>query len=326
MSSSDEQRPLAPRTGDATRVAVSPGRPIGKIDRNIFGGFIEHIGRCIYGGVFDEGSNLSDRRGFRQDVLQLLRELRMGVVRWPGGNFVSNYFWTDGIGPRDSRPRRAEVAWHAEESNRFGTDDFLVYCTELGVTPYICLNMGTGTLPEALAWVEYCNSAARTYWADRRRDNGHPEPYNVPYWGLGNEIYGDWQVGQMSADEYVGTASRWAKALRRLDPDIKLVSCGLNGWDEWDRVVIDGLASLVDLHSLHLYTGSDDYWTDVLSPYQSERAIIYTSTLLRRAAYLQRLPRAPKIAYDEWNVWYRTDDGQLEEEYDFPTRWRWPHT
>ena len=273
-----------------SRVTVDPGRSLGQLDRNVFGGFVEHLGRCIYGGLYEEGSSLSDASGFRRDVLELL-QLHLGVLRWPGGNFVSNYHWADGIGQREQRPRRVELAWGAEEANRFGTDEFLQYCAELGVAPYICLNMGTGDSPEALAWVEYCNSATHSYWADRRRENGHAEPYGVPYWGLGNEMYGEWQVGQLSAEEYVRTAVRWARALRRLDPDIKLVSCGLNGWDDWDRVVIDGLAPLVDFHSLHMYTGSDDYWSNVLSPYQAERGVRCTSALLQRAAYVQGLTR-----------------------------------
>ena len=301
-----------------TRIVVDPARPIGTVDRNIFGGFVEHLGRCIYGGLYDEGSPLADARGFRTDVLRLLGDLRMGALRWPGGNFVSNYHWADGIGPKDGLPRRPELAWGAEESNRFGTDEFLAYCAELGTEPYLCLNMGTGTLEEALAWVEYCNGAGQTAWAQRRRANGHAEPYRVRYWGLGNEMYGDWQVGAMSAGEYVRTATRWARAIRRLDPGARLVSCGMTGWDDWDRVVIDGLAALVDYHSLHLYTGSDDYWTNVLQPHQAERAIRCTRALIERAAYLQRIARPPRIAYDEWNVWFRTGDGALDERYTFP--------
>jgi alpha-N-arabinofuranosidase len=302
-----------------TSIAVDPARPLGTLDRNVFGGFVEHLGRCVYGGLYDEGSPLADARGFRKDVLGLLRELRPGVLRWPGGNFVSNYHWADGIGPKDARPRRPELAWGGEESNRFGTDEFLAYCAELGTAPYICLNMGTGTLEEALAWVEYCNGAGDTAWAGRRRDNGRAEPYGVRYWGLGNEMYGEWQVGALSAEEYVRTATRWARAIKMLDPEAVLVSCGLNGWSEWDRVVIDGMAGLADLHSVHIYTGSDDYWTNVLQPHQAERAIRTTRTLIERAAYHQRIAKPPRIAYDEWNVWFRNhDDGALEERYTFP--------
>jgi alpha-N-arabinofuranosidase len=300
-----------------TRIAVDPARQIGSLDRNVFGGFVEHLGRCIYGGLYAEGSPRADARGFRGDVLGLLRELRMGVLRWPGGNFVSNYHWADGIGPKDSRPRRPELAWGGVESNRFGTDEFLQYCAELGTEPYICLNMGTGTLEEALAWVEYCNSAGDTAWARRRIENGRQAPYGVRYWGLGNEMYGDWQVGAVSAEEYVRTATRWARAIKMLDPDAMLVSCGMNGWDDWDRVVIDGMAALVDYHSLHLYTGSDDYWTNVLQPHQAERAIRCARALIERAAYVKKIARPPRLAYDEWNVWFRTDDGTLEERYTF---------
>jgi len=301
-----------------TRVTVDPARSLGNVDRNVFGGFVEHLGRCIYGGLYEEGSPLSDDRGFRKDVLEVLRGLRMGVLRWPGGNFVSNYHWTDGIGPKDSRPRRSELAWGGLETNRFGTDEFLAYCAEVGTDPYICLNMGTGTLEEALAWVEYCNGVGDTEWVRRRAESGHPEPYRVRYWALGNEMYGDWQVGALSAEEYVHTATRWARAIRMIDPRAKLVSCGMNGWNDWDRVVIDELAALVDYHALHIYTGSGDYWTDVLQPHQAERAIQITRALLERAAYTKRLPAAPRIAYDEWNVWFRTEDGLLEERYTFP--------
>jgi alpha-N-arabinofuranosidase len=298
-----------------SRIAITTGRSLGTIDRKVFGGFVEHLGHCVYGGLYEEGSPLSDERGFRKDVLGLLRDLRLGVLRWPGGNFVSNYHWEDGIGPKDARPRRPELAWGGEEPNRFGTDEFLAYCAELGTEPYCCLNMGTGTLTEALAWVEYCNSARNTYWAGRRRENGRDEPYRVRYWALGNEMYGEWQVGQLSAEEYVRESTRWARAIRMLDPEAKLIGCGETGWTEWDRVVIDGLAGLVDYHSVHLYTGSADYWANVLAPHQAERAIASAGALLDRAAYLRGLAGPAAIAYDEWNVWYRTMTVDLAERY-----------
>ncbi|MGD0808609.1 MAG: alpha-L-arabinofuranosidase C-terminal domain-containing protein [Acidimicrobiales bacterium] len=298
-----------------TRVTADPGRTIGQVNRNIFGGFIEHLGRCIYGGLYEEGSALSDHQGFRLDTLALLKELQVSVLRWPGGNFVSNYHWEDGIGPKDNRPTRSDLAWGGVEPNRFGTDEFMAYCAALGTEPYICLNMGTGTLKEALAWIEYCNSERATYWAEQRRTNGRNEPYRVTWWALGNEMWGEGQVGAMSATEYVREATRWARAIKMLDPQAKLVSCGWNGWDDWDREVIDGMADLVDLHSLHIYTGSDDYWTNVLQVHQAERAIACTRSLIERAAYVHKLERWPRIAYDEWNVWYRTSDGTLEERY-----------
>jgi alpha-N-arabinofuranosidase len=297
------------------RIDIDVDRPIGSVDPRIFGGFIEHLGRCIYGGIFDEGSALADEQGFRTDVLGAVRDLRPPHVRWPGGNFVSGYHWVDGIGPRAQRPRRPELAWHSEESNRFGTDEFMAWCQEVGTAPVICLNMGTGTMDEALAWVEYCNGDGNTYWANRRRANGHTAPYNVRYWGLGNEVYGDWQIGQRSAEDYVATARQWAKAIKLLDPTIALVSCGQTGVDDWDRIVIDGLAPLVDFHSIHLYTGSDDYWSDVLAPHYMELTLDVVGALIQRARHLQGIEHEISVAYDEWNVWYRTNDGQLEEQY-----------
>lgn len=298
-----------------TRIKIDPDRVLGTVDPRIFGGFIEHLGRCIYGGVFDEGSALADENGFRRDVLDAAKRLRMPLLRWPGGNFVSGYHWTDGVGPRAGRPRRMNLAWSAEESNTFGTDEFMAYCERLGTEPYLCLNMGTGTLDEALAWVEYCNGTGDTHWANLRREHGHEAPYNVRYWGLGNEMYGDWQLGRLKAEEYVATAQRWAMALRQIDPDLVLVSCGENGWGEWDRIVIDGLVRHVDLHSIHIYTGSADHVRNVLSPHQAERSILACQAMIDRARYVQRGTRDVRVAYDEWNVWYRNHDDQLAEVY-----------
>jgi alpha-N-arabinofuranosidase len=167
------------------------------------------------------------------------------VVRYPGGNFVSTYHWLDAVGPKDKRPRRPELAWLGEESNQFGTDEFIEWCEAMGCEPYLCLNMGTGTLDEALAWVEYCNSDKNTYYANLRRQNGREKPYNVKYWSLGNEVWGPWQVGQMSAEDYTKTAFQWAKALKLLDPSIKLIACGRTGYDSWDYVVSQGLIQFI---------------------------------------------------------------------------------
>jgi alpha-N-arabinofuranosidase len=298
-------------------ITIDPDRVIASVDRRILGGFCEHLGRCIYGGVYDEGSPLADERGFRKDVLDAVRRLRPPVLRWPGGNFVSGYHWTDGIGPRDRRPRRIDLAWHAEESNRFGTDEFMALCAEVGAEPYLCLNMGTGSIDEAQAWVEYCNGSGNTEWAERRRANGHEEPYRVRYWGLGNEMYGAWQIGQKSAQDYVTQARQWAKVVSWTDPSIELVSCGQNGWSDWDEEVVRGLAEHVRWHSIHLYTGSPDYWSNVLAPHQAERAIRITGALLEKARHQLRLDHRVHVAYDEWNVWFREQDGAtgLEERY-----------
>ena len=157
-----------------TRIGIDLARRIGTVDRRIFGNFIEHLGRCIYGGIYEEGSPLSDARGFRTDVLEAVRSLRVPLLRWPGGNFVSGYHWLDGVGPKDQRPRRTELAWYAEESNRFGTLDFIEYCRAIDAEPFICVNMGSSAMDEAQAWVEYCNGTGNTSWANLRRQHGHP--------------------------------------------------------------------------------------------------------------------------------------------------------
>ena len=299
------------------RITIGLDRITAPVDRRILSGFAEHLGRCVYGGIYDEGSPLSDERGFRKDVIEAVRRLRPPVLRWPGGNFVSGYHWTDGIGPKDGRPRRMELAWHGEESNRFGTDEFMAFCEAVGAEPYLCLNMGTGTMDEAQAWLEYCNGTGNTEWANKRRENGHEEPYRVRYWGLGNELYGSWQIGQQTAEDYVKEARQWAKVLTWTDPSIELVSCGENGWSEWDDTVITGLAEFVRWHSIHIYTGNDDYWADVLAPHQTERAMRITAALIEKARYQQNISHPIHIAYDEWNVWFRQRDGAagLEERY-----------
>lgn len=306
----------SPRTvgGNVHRIRVNVDRMIGSVDRRILGGFIEHMGRCIYGGVFDEGSPLADRDGFRTDVLDAMRALRPPVLRWPGGNFVSGYHFADGIGPVEKRPRRFDAAWQVEESNRFGTDEFMRLCELVGAEPYLCLNMGTGTLDEARAWLEYCNSDGGGEFANLRRANGHEPPYGVRYWGLGNEMYGSWQIGAKSAEDYVKMAREWAKVLLWSDPSIELVSCGETGWSDWDEVVIDGLAEYVRWHSLHIYTGTEDYWSNVLAPHQAERALRITSALLEKARYNHKLDHRIHVAYDEWNVHIATRRGPREHE------------
>jgi alpha-L-arabinofuranosidase len=299
------------------RIMIDLDRTVAHVDRRILGGFAEHLGRCVYGGIYDEGSPLADENGFRKDVLDAVRRLRPPVLRWPGGNFVSGYHWADGIGPKDQRPRRMELAWHTEESNRFGTDEFMAFCAAVGAEPYLCVNMGTGTIDEAQAWIEYCNGTGNTEWANRRGSNGHTDPYRVRYWGLGNEMYGSWQIGQQSAEDYVKNARQWAKVLSWTDPSIELVSCGEFGWTDWDEEVIPGLAEFVRWHSIHLYTGSDDYWSNVLAPHQTERAMRITAALIEKARYNQKIRHPIHIAYDEWNVWFRERDGRagLEERY-----------
>lgn len=287
------------------------------------------MGRCIYGGLYEPGHPSADAKtGFRGDMLSALRELDIPVVRYPGGNFCATYHWTDGIGPRTERPSRPELAWLGTETNAFGTDEFMAWLDVLGegkaqrVEPYLCLNMGTGTLDEALAWVEYCNGTRDTYWANRRRANGHAAPYGVKYWALGNEVWGPWQVEQTTKEEYGRKAAQWAKALRLLDPDLVLVLCGETGHSSWDHHVLRECVDWVDLHSIHIYTSHGSHVKNATAPLTAERAIQIAGSLIDLARIERHaaapaaaaaltstgspstLSRpAPKICFDEWNVW-----------------------
>ncbi|KAF2676901.1 glycoside hydrolase family 51 protein [Lentithecium fluviatile CBS 122367] len=300
-------------------IIVHSDHKIAKINDNIYGGFTEHMGRCIYGGIYDPGNPLSDEHGFRKDVIEAMKDLNVPVVRYPGGNFVATYHWLDGVGPKEQRPKRPELAWLGIESNEFGTDEFMKWCEVVGTDPYLCLNFGTGTLDEALGWLEYCNSTQDTYYANLRRKNGREEPYNVKYWALGNECWGPWQVAQLTKEDYAKKAYQWAKALKLLDPTITLILCGETGYSSWDYYVLkecvkwdvhglggDRTRSLIDMHSIHIYTADKEHLPNATAPRAAERAIQMTSALIDLARIENGVPETvPKqtICFDEWNVW-----------------------
>ncbi|KAL2131353.1 hypothetical protein VTI74DRAFT_5242 [Chaetomium olivicolor] len=309
------------QVGETPSITVHPANKIARIDDNIYGGFTEHMGRCIYGGIYDPGNPLSDENGFRKDVIEALKELKVPVVRYPGGNFVATYHWLDGVGPKENRPKRPELAWIGIEPNQFGTDEFMKWCEIVGCEPYLCLNFGTGTLDEALAWLEYCNSDRDTYYANLRRKNGREKPYNVKYWALGNECWGPWQVAQLTKEDYAKKAYQWAKALKLLDPNITLILCGETGYSSWDYYVlkecvkwdVHGLGdqnstkSLIDMHSIHVYTADrDNHLANATAPRAAERAIQMASALIDLARIENKVPETvprQKICFDEWNVW-----------------------
>jgi len=297
------------------KIKIDAGRVTGKIDPNIYGHFIEHLGRCIYGGIYEENSPLSDERGFRKDVLQAVRNIKCPILRWPGGNFASNYHWEDGVGPREKRPVRFDLAWGKEETNRFGTDEFIEYCRIVGAEPYICINLGTGNLDEAIHWLEYCNGSGNTYYAKLRKKNGHIEPYRVKYWGVGNEIYGEWQVGHRSAKDYAKVLSEYARFMKVVDPDIKIIAVGADD-PEWDLEVIKIAGKYIDYISNHQYWGSEDYYDTVASVYWIEKRLKILKNVIEIAQPLMKEEERVKIAFDEWNVWYRgRPENGLEENY-----------
>lgn len=287
-------------------------RHVGQIDRRIFGGFVEHMGRAVYEGIYDPGNPLSDELGLRQDVLQVLRPLNIPLVRYPGGNFVSNYRWTDGIGPRTARPVRPDFAWKSIETNQFGTDEFMEWCRCVGTSPLLAVNLGTGTAAEAAALLEYCNLPRGTYWADQRAANGHAEPYGVKVWCLGNEMDGEWQAGHVPASVYAQRANEASRLMKGLDPAIETVACGSSGLDmatylTWDRAVLEQCWETIDYLSLHRYSGKahhDSAW------FLAEGSIIeriledYAGLL----SYMRGVKKSQKrvfLSFDEWNVWYK---------------------
>jgi alpha-N-arabinofuranosidase len=295
------------------RIKVDTERVISDIDPKIYGNFLEHLGRCIDGGVFEEKSPLSDANGFRKDVLEAAKKLNVTLLRWPGGNFSSNYHWKDGIGPRDSRPRRLEMAWRSVETNRFGTHEFMKYTEMLGTEPYFCTNLGNGTWDEAQQWVEYCNGKEDTAMTRLRKQNGRAEPWNVKYWGLGNEIDGPWQMGHRSADDYGKFALEAAKLMKLTDPSIKLIAAGSSNfagdadWTGWNRTVLQYLRRHADYLSLHTYVGNrENNFGEFMASSMLLDERTKTAEGVIRAA-LSEEPRSRKIyiAWDEWNVWYR---------------------
>lgn len=315
-------RALAETTPSSStaRVYVDTRRTISPIDPNLFGSFLEHLGRAIYDGIYDPGSKLSDSNGFRKDVLEEIRNLGVPIIRYPGGNFVSGYNWLDGVGPKQNRPRVLDKAWNTLESNQFGTNEFLAWCKIVGTKPLMGLNLGTGTPEEAAALVEYCNIDKGTRWSDLRRQHGVADPWNVQHWCLGNEMDGPWQIGHMSAAEYGLKAADAARQMRYVDPDLKLVACGSSGpfmptYLEWDREVLEQCYNYVDGLSLHRYFGNNERdsggeTTKYLALNLSmERQIAETLAVCDLVRGHKRSPKKLWLSFDEWNVWYRTTQG-----------------
>lgn len=303
-------------------IKVDPTRTLGALDRNVFGGFAEHLGRCIYGGIFDEGSPLSDAYGIRQDTLAALKRLRMPVIRYPGGNFVSGYRWMDGIGPRDRRPARQELAWEMVETNRFGTDEFVTFCRQLGTDPYLAVNCGDGDMREARDWVEYCNGTRDTALVKMRRRNGFDAPHRVKYWGVGNEVDGPWQMGMKTPEEYARALTEYAKLMKMTDRSIQILASWTSGWrDDWverGQLILEHAGSLVDYMAVHWYVGNrqGDFARYMALSEFFEEHLAATEGLIAAMRSNRKIARPIHIAVDEWNVWYRVgNEVGLEEHY-----------
>jgi alpha-N-arabinofuranosidase len=301
---------------------------LAELDRRVFGTFVEHMGRCVYGGIYEPDHESADENGFRGDVLALTRELGPTIVRYPGGNFLSGYNWEDGVGPKDQRPVKLDLAWGSTETNQFGTNEFMRWCRMADIEPMFAVNLGTRGPDEARNFLEYCNHPGGSHWSDLRRSHGVEEPYNIRFWCLGNEMDGPWQIGQKTAYEYGRVAQETAKVMRSLGDDFQiyeadgsvtsagarltLAACGSSHLDmptyaAWEYEVLDQCFDQVDFISLHQYFRNDEndiesYFStiDKLNSFITEVAAIADSVAAKR-----RSNRRIMLSVDEWNVWYK---------------------
>ncbi|MEV8271694.1 alpha-L-arabinofuranosidase C-terminal domain-containing protein [Microbacterium sp. NPDC077184] len=310
-----------------TTARLDPYLEIAPIDRRIFGGFVEHLGRHIYDGIFEPGHPTADGSGFRQDVIDLVRELGVSTIRYPGGNFVSGYRWEDGIGPIEERPRRLDLAWHATETNRIGLHEFQQWLDAVGSDLMLAVNLGTRGTAEALDLLEYANTIVPTAWTELRAANGHPEPFAVKMWCLGNEMDGPWQLGHRNAEDYGKLASRTAKAMRQLDPSVELVACGSSGrtmptFGSWEREVLQHTFDDVDFISCHAYyqERDGDAQEFLTSGEDMARFIASVVATADHVAAERNSDKRIMISFDEWNVWY-LDRWEAQQKQYGPDEW-----
>jgi alpha-N-arabinofuranosidase len=299
------------------QILIDTNRTIATISPLLFGGFAEHMGRCIYEGIYDPQSPQADERGFRKDVLEALRDQAYTVIRYPGGNFLSGYNWLDGIGPRDQRPRRRELAWQSIETNKFGTNEFMDFCRRINAEPMLGVNMGTGTIQSASDLVEYCNTASGTYWSDLRIQHGYHDPHNVRYWCVGNEMDGPWQIGHLDAASYGNKALEAAKMMKWQDPTIQTILCGSSNdqmptYPDWDRTALEIAWEHIDYLSMHYYAGNraNDTTSYLASAVLFERYVDALEGTLRYVKAKRRSKHDVYLSWDEWQVWYKGDPVQ----------------
>jgi len=294
-------------------IKVDLDRKIGKVDPNIYGAFVEPIRTVVYGSIYDPKSPLADENGFRKDFVQLIKDLHIPVVRWPGGNYISGYNWEDGIGPKDQRPAKLDLAWHQIDSNQMGTDEYAKLCSLIGAENFICINAGLGTLDQARHWIEYCNYPKGTYYSDLRRKYGNEQPFDVKYWSLGNEIDGPWQMGQKNAEDYCKFALEAAKVMRLVDGNVKFIADGAsnyrtnNDWIAWNDYVLQHMVGSIDYLSVHRYVrevlGSDRSFSGTMSlGLDIDQKIDVIKALIQKAMMETGAKRPVYISFDEWSA------------------------
>lgn len=296
---------------------------ISKIDRRIYGSFAEHMGRCIYGGIYEPESPYADSNGFRKDVIDLVKELGVTIVRYPGGNFLSGYDWKDGIGPKENRPARLDLAWHGLESNQFGVDEFMKWTEKSEVQPMMAVNFGTNGLKEALDLIEYTNVKAKSKWALEREKNGRSEPYDIKVWCLGNEMDGPWQLGHLNADDYATKAADVARGMRQIGENLELVACGSSNramptFGAWEETVLEKTYDLVDHVSLHTYYEDlGDTQEFLIISTDLDFMINEVCNVADAVKAKIRSNKTITLSLDEWNVWNLSKFQSLER----PKEW-----
>lgn len=295
------------------RLTLDPDFQISRIDKRVYGSFVEHLGRAVYGGVYQPGHASADEEGFRKDVLDLVRELQVPIVRYPGGNFVSNFYWEDSVGPVSERPRRLELAWRSTETNEVGVNEFARWAKKAGTDLMMAVNLGTRGIDAACNLLEYCNHPSGTKYSDLRVSHGVREPHNIKTWCLGNEMDGPWQVGHKTAREYGRLADETAKAMRQIDPELELVVCGSSNtgmatYPQWEATVLEEAYNSVDFISLHTYYGNRLNDTANFLAY-SDDMDRFIKTVISTCDFVKAKKRSKKdimLSFDEWNVWFHS--------------------
>ncbi|PZF86610.1 arabinosylfuranosidase ArfA [Jiangella anatolica] len=294
-------------------LTIDPYFTVGTVNRRLFGSFVEHLGRGVYDGIYEPGHPAADENGYREDVIALVRELGVTAIRYPGGNFVSGYRWEDGIGPREQRPRRLDLAWHSIETNEVGLDEFAAWLRKVGSELMYAVNLGTRGIHEALDVLEYANVPSGTRLSDLRIANGTPAPHDIRMWCLGNEMDGPWQLGHGAAEEYASLAAKTARAMRQVDPGLELVVCGsssaqMSTFGSWERTVLEATYDEVDYISCHAYyePKDGDHASFLASAVNMDRFIESVAATADHVKAERRSPKTMYISFDEWNVWYQS--------------------
>ncbi|MEA9984334.1 alpha-N-arabinofuranosidase [Subtercola sp. RTI3] len=291
-------------------LTANPRTPIAPINRRLFGTFVEHLGRSVYDGIYEPHHPSADPEGFRRDVIELVKELGVSTIRYPGGNFVSGFRWEDSVGPREQRSQRLDLAWHSTETNEVGLLEFSNWLSKVGSELMLAVNLGTRGTQEALDLLEYSNLRSGTTLSDQRAHDGHPEPYGVSMWCLGNEMDGPWQLGHRSADDYGKLAAQTARAMRAFDPSLELVVCGSSSasmptFGEWERVVLTHTYDEVDYISCHAYYEDHGDTAEFLaSGVDMDRFIESVIATADHVKAVRGSTKTINISFDEWNIWY----------------------